>query len=260
MRGAKGEFRWSKQLHHLTIAKMKLCRNGDPWQARAEKPGNLLVMDRRSLLIGAGLTALAGISYWRTPRSFIKPMTPKMFGEAIPARVGNWTSRKTSELVLPPQDDSNKLYENLETRVYEGQGLPDIMVLVAYSSIQQNDVQVHRPEVCYPASGFPIISSKPIDLVYGSQGFAAREVTADRGGLLERVIYWVRVGDSFPTSWASQRLEMAAANLKGTIPDGVLVRVSAIEGPGESVSGALRGFIRAFLDQAPAGIRNSVLL
>jgi len=183
-----------------------------------------------------------------------------MFREAIPVRVGDWTSRKSSELVLPPQDDSNKLYENLETRVYESRSLPAMMVLVAYSSIQQNDNQVHRPEVCYPASGYPIITSKPIELVYGSTILAAREVTADRGGLVERVIYWVRIGDRFPTSWASQRFDMAAANLKGIIPDGVLVRVSAIEGPGENVASALQGFIQAFLDQAPAGIRNSILL
>lgn len=217
-------------------------------------------MDRRSLLIGTGLTVLAGISYWRAPKAISKPLTGKMFADAIPSRVGNWTSRKTSELVLPPQDDSNKLYENLETRIYESPGLPAMMVLVAYSSIQQNDVQVHRPEVCYPASGFPILSSKPIEFAYGSTAVAAREVTADRGGLVERVIYWVRVGNSFPTSWASQRVAMAAANLSGTIPDGVLVRISAIEGPGEDVSPTLLRFIQAFLDQTPARIRNLVLL
>lgn len=219
-----------------------------------------LKVDRRSLLIGAGLTAMAGLSYWRKPTPVPQPMTSGQFADAVPTRVGDWVSRKSAEIVLPPQDDSNKLYENLETRAYEGPDLPTVMVLVAYSSIQQNDIQVHRPEVCYPASGFPIIAYHPIDIQFGDTTIHAKEMTAQRGGLVERIIYWVRVGDAFPTSWASQRLSMAVANLKGHVPDGVLFRVSAIEGPDEDLTNELKTFIRAFLEQSAPAMRQRILL
>lgn len=219
-----------------------------------------LRLDRRSILVGTGLTAAGALSYLVAPKAVAKPIEKPTFSSAIPDRVGGWTSRKSQEIVLPPQDDSNKLYENQETRVYEGVGLPAIMFLIAYSSTQQNDVQVHRPEVCYPASGFPVIGTEPTQISYRNREFAGRELVADRGGLHERIVYWIRVGDSFPTSWREQRINMALANLSGSVPDGVLFRVSAIEEPGKSTSTTLRKFIATFLDESTPAFRDSVLL
>jgi EpsI family protein len=135
-----------------------------------------------------------------------------------------------------------------------------MMALVAYSSVQQNDIQVHRPEVCYPAAGYPIISSRTTELNFDGKTIDAREVVADRGGVYERVIYWVRVGDEFPATWADQRIAMARANLQGKVPDGVLVRMSTIEEPGKSASSDLRTFIEAFLRACAPGFRGSILI
>jgi EpsI family protein len=217
-------------------------------------------MDRRSLVIGAGLTAAGALTYLRTPVAVGQALKPAGFSAAIPSTVGGWTSRKSAEVVLPPQDDSNKLYENLETRVYEGPGLPSMMLLIAFSSIQQNDIQVHRPEVCYPASGYPILWSMPIEIGFGSVNVMGRELLADRGGLRERVVYWVRVGNAFPTNWAEQRTTMALQNLQGSIPDGALFRVSSIEEPDSSNSTSLMQFIETFLRTVSPSFRQSVVL
>lgn len=217
-------------------------------------------LDRRSLLIGCGLTAIAGLSYLSAPKAPASNVEGATFRAGIPDRIEGWTSRKTAELVLPALDEGDKLYDNLETRIYQGRGLPAMMVLVAYSSVQQNDIQVHRPEVCYPAAGFPIVSSQNAMLTFERKPIEVREVVADRGGLFERVIYWVRVGDQFPTTWIDQRLAMAAANLKGAIPDGVLVRISTLEEPGSSTIKDIRAFIDAFLRASPPRFRNSILL
>jgi EpsI family protein len=218
------------------------------------------VMDRRGLLIGAGLTALAGVSYLRAPQIVNGPLAEERFRSAIPGAVGEWRSRASSEVVLPPLDESNKLYENLETRIYEADGLPPMMVLVAYSSIQQNDIHVHRPEVCYPAAGFPIIDRDPIKLQFDGKVVDALQLKADRGGIVERIVYWVRVGDDFPVSWASQRLAMARANLQGSVPDGVLFRVSALEEPGQDVSEILNRFVALFVKRASPLLREKILL
>ncbi len=223
-------------------------------------PNIPLRLDRRSILVGTGLAAAGALSYLVAPKAVAKPIENPTFSSAIPNRIGGWTSRKSQEIVLPPQDDSNQLYENQETRIYEGVGLPTIMFLIAYSSTQHNDVQVHRPEVCYPASGFPVISTEPTQISYRGREFAGRELLADRGGFHERIIYWIRVGGSFPTSWREQRINMALANLSGSVPDGVLFRVSAIEEPGKSTSAILRKFVTAFLDEVPQSFRQSVLL
>jgi EpsI family protein len=219
-----------------------------------------LAMDRRSLVVDAGLTAAAALAYLRMPVAMEQAFKPARFSAAIPATVGGWTSRKSAEVVLPPQDDSNELYGNLETGVYEGLGLPAIMLLIAFSSIQQNDIQVHRPEVCYPASGYPILWSRSREIDFGSATIVARELVADRGGLRERIVYWVRVGSAFPTNWAEQRTTMARQNLQGSIPDGALFRVSSIEAPDSPSSAALLQFIEMFLSTVSPSFRQSVLL
>jgi len=163
-------------------------------------------MDRRSLVLGAGLAAAGGLYYLREPAASAKPVKQENFSAAIPDNVAGWTSRKSQEVVLPPQDESDGIYENIETRIYEGPGLPAMMLLVAFSSVQQDNIQVHRPEVCYPVAGFPIIWTRPTQIDLPLISISGRELLADRGGVRERILYWVRVGEKFPTSWAQQRL------------------------------------------------------
>lgn len=217
-------------------------------------------LDRRSVIIGTGLVAAGALYHWRAPVTQAAPVEQAKFSAAIPEQVAGWTSRKSQEVVLPPRDDSNQLYQNLETRVYEGPGLPTIMLLIAFSSKQQNDIHVHRPEVCYPAAGFPIIWTRPAQISLASKAVTGRELLADRGGLQERILYWVRVGHAFPTSWFQQRLTMAVQNLQGVVPDGALFRVSAIEESDNPSSGAIMNFVEAFLAEVSPGFRDSVLL
>ncbi len=189
----------------------------------------IALLDRRSLILGSAFLVGGGLTAFRQPLASAKPVPTKIFNAMIPAKVGSWMSRKSAEIILPALDDtSDKLYQNLETRIYEGEGLPPIMFLCAYSSVQQNDVQVHRPEICYPAGGFPIVKNIARTIKVNDKQVNARFLIADRGGAKEMILYWIRVGESFPVDWRSQRIEMAKANLTGAIPDGVIFRVSTI--------------------------------
>jgi hypothetical protein len=40
------------------------------------------------------------------------------------------------------------------------------------------------------------------------------------------MIYWTRLGAEFPRRWSEQRFSVFEQNLRGLIPDGVLVRIS----------------------------------
>lgn len=237
------------------VLKMTISEHSAP-----DNPQVKAAIDRRSVVVGLGLAAGAAVSYFNTPRALASPIAEARFQRLIPSKVGGWTSRKSAELVLPAEDEGqDKLYENLETRIYEGNGLPAIMFLIAYSSVQRNDVQVHRPEVCYPAAGFPIVWTKPATIDAGNRKLLGRELLADRGGLNERIIYWVRVGEEFPIGWADQRLTMALSNARGVTPDGVLFRVSTIEEDPEHAASALRMFIKAFIATSSPSFRETVL-
>jgi EpsI family protein len=227
---------------------------------KADEPNHAAAIDRRGVIVGLGLAAGAALSHFATPRAIASPIAEPQFQRMIPDRVGGWSSRKSAELVLPAVDeDQEKLYENLETRIYEGDGLPSMMVLIAYSSVQRNDVQVHRPEICYPAAGFPILWTKPATIDVGSRNVYGRELVADRGGLSERIIYWVRVGKEFPIGWADQRLTMAISNAKGITPDGLLFRVSTIEQSPYFSPQVLALFIKAFVATSSHLFKDTVL-
>lgn len=204
------------------------------------------VLDRRSMIIGAGLGLAGAISVFRTPQPVQSPIPSNIFRDGIPSRIAGWTSRRSTELVLPTLDDGAKIYENVETRIYEGPNIPSIMFLIAFSSIQHNNIQVHRPEVCYSVSGYPITWTKTTRIEILNKQYDGRELVADRGGFNERIIYFVRVADQFATDWSQQRFAMARSYLSGTIPDGVLFRVSMIEEPDQDPSPILRDFIDKF--------------
>jgi EpsI family protein len=203
----------------------------DPSQQDAviETPDRETGLDRRNLILGAALAACAGMAYAATPKSQSKPLSDAEFEKLIPSQIGSWTSYNSAELILPPPDElSEKLYENIVTRIYQRKDAPPIMFLIAYSSIQRNDVQVHRPEVCYPAAGLPILKNVPGKSKIGNKTLDTRFLIADRRSAKEMILYWTRVGTSFPLDWRDQRIEMARANLNGIMPDGALVRFSMI--------------------------------
>lgn len=211
-------------------------------------------IDRRSLLIGATLVGGAALTFYREPTKVAVAMPEKVFRGLIPRQVGNWQSRKSDELVVPQEDEfTAKLYENLETFVYEGANVPIMMLLLAYNSVQQNDVQAHRPEVCYPAGGYPIIFSEELAIKYKSKVISGRYLIAERGpSSFEHIIYWIRIGDSFPASWARQRLDMALINASGIIPDGALFRVSTINQSNIKNISLVQNFIDEFADMSGA--------
>jgi len=192
-------------------------------------------IDRRALLLGAGFALCGGASYVAKPRQTSSRISEDAFRALLPAKVGGWTARVSSDLILPSADAlSDKLYENLNTYTYEAPGLPTIMFLIAYSSVQQNNVHVHRPEICYPMAGYPILKNQPVEAHIGNRVIPARYLTADRGALHETILYWTRVGQRFPLNWTQQRIEMARENVGGVIPGGALVRFSTISAEGSS--------------------------
>ncbi|GGB24280.1 hypothetical protein GCM10011380_12280 [Sphingomonas metalli] len=213
-------------------------------------------LSRRKLLIGLALAGTVALSELYVPRRSVDRQTDKSFDKLFPERLGPWAYESASGLILPPEDQlSRTLYEQLLTRVYDGTGVEPVMLVVAYSSVQEGRLQVHRPEVCYPASGFTILENVAASVPI-APGFAipCRFLTADRGARREYIIYWTRVGDALPIRWFDQRLEMAKANLRGLIPDGLLARASVIGDDRNAALATLTRFVQALVaDSGKAG-------
>lgn len=214
------------------------------------------VLSRRHLLMGAGMLAVAGAAYARMPKRRFQNINNAKFEAMFPKAFGKWSTLPASELIMPPEGDlTAKLYQHILTRTYvNGEG-DSVMFLVAYNSEQVNNVQVHRPEICYAASGFDIKDSRPVDVqVGGGKVIPARLVRAERVTRTENIIYWTRIGDDFPQSWTAQRIAMTKANLEGFYADGLLVRASSVDNDEAKSVALVSGFLQELVQHsAPEG-------
>ena len=225
-------------------------------ESASEAPPSAASVSRRHLMMGAAMLAVAGTAYARMPKRRFPDINDAKFEALFPKQFGGWRTLPSSELILPPEGDlTAKLYQHILTRTYVNNDGDGIMFLVAYNSEQVNNVQVHRPEICYAASGFTIQASRPYDLKVGKNVVPARVVRAERVSRFENIVYWTRIADDFPQTWTQQRIAMTKANLEGFYADGLLVRASAIDNDeGKSVA-MLSGFLQDLAAHSPEAMR-----
>lgn len=209
--------------------------NDERWIAREAQAQARLT--RRQTLIGGAFLAAAVAGVALQPRRLQNLLAAAKLDDLVPRQIGDWQFNTASGLVLPPADQlRDKLYSQLLTRSYMREGAAPIMLLIAYSGAQDGTLQIHRPEVCYPASGFQLSSNvlHRVPLAAGSAGIPARAIVAETELRREQLIYWTRLGSHFPTRWIDQHVAVTAENFAGIVPDGVLVRISST-GTGDQI-------------------------
>lgn len=218
------------------------------------------VLTRRNMLLGGAMIATAGIAWAREPVANEPRLGDRSLDDVVPKAFGSWRYETASGLVLPPPDQMrDEIYSDLLTRVYSSTDGTSVMLLIAYSGAQDGVLQVHRPEVCYPASGFTLTHNEERMLDLPDETIPTRYMVAEGGGRLEQLTYWTRLGDSFPTSWLGQRIDVVRANLRREIPDGVLVRVSTNAPDTRTAQAILDGFSADFVRALPPAGRAVML-
>lgn len=209
-------------------------------------------IDRRKLLLGLLFASAAGLAAWRQPSKHLDYLGKAKLDDIVPKTIGPWKFVAASGLVVPPEDQMLRtLYSQLLTRVYDDGINSPVMLLMAQSGSQTGVLQVHRPETCYTAGGYQISPVSPHPIRLASEVLPANSMDATFEGLTEHVIYWTRVGNRVPASWSQQKLAVAEQNLRGIIPDAILVRVSTVSPDGPSARASLDAFTRAMLASVP---------
>jgi EpsI family protein len=215
------------------------------------------LLDRRKVLLGIGMTALAGFAQARQPSPDKPALEEGELEDLMPNQIGQWKFRSESGLILPPSDAlSDRLYDNLVTRIYENPNGQMAMFLMAYNNTQDGVLQIHRPETCYPAGGFVLSQTQGREIALTqSTKLPVQAFSADSRDRDEVVLYWTRVGNEFPGKWSDQRLSVARANLRGVIPDGMLARVSTLGKDMDDNLPVLESFIADLHELAPARLK-----
>jgi EpsI family protein len=134
------------------------------------------------------------------------------------------------------------------------------MTLLAYGGQQTDDLQLHRPEICYPAFGFALTRNEAINLpIVDGVGVPARRLIAQSDDQKESVIYWSRIGEYLPTSSAQQREDRLRISLAGVVPDGLLSRFSTVTDDPADAWKVLETFIPALIRAVPAKYRKVLI-
>jgi EpsI family protein len=210
---------------------------------------------RRDLLMGVTCLAGAGAAYALTPRRHVSLFGARKLQSLVPEQVPGWSSRDVTDLIAPATEGSlsAKLYGEVVQRVYvqDATGL-EVMMLLARGDEQSNELQLHRPEVCYPAFGFRIVESRPIEIPIAADVLLpARRLVAEAPARVEHIIYWTRLGEYLPVSGAEQRLDRLKTAMAGYIADGLLARFSILGSDADADMASLEGFIQRLIKAVP---------
>lgn len=214
-------------------------------------------LTRRNLLVGTLGLACSGLAWAGARETAIEPLPEGALDRIVPRRFGEWRSVRARDIVLPAESElSDRTYNDVLVRMYESPAGDTVALLLAYGSLQGRDMQLHRPELCYPAAGFGIRSAETLDLrLPGQPAISARVLDTASQARPEQVLYWTRIGNEFPTSQLAQRWSVVRQNLRGQVPDGILVRMSTVTADMPSALPVLRSFAAAMLEYAPATSR-----
>jgi EpsI family protein len=216
---------------------------------------------RRDLLVGALCLGAAGAAYALEPRRRVSLLGRRSLASLIPYRFGPYVSRDVTDLIAPREDSlAARLYGQTVGRVYSSEGGPDVMMLLAYGDTQDDKLQLHRPEICYPFFGYAISQSHPIDIEIGRDvTLPGRSLIAQAPDRSETILYWSRLGEYLPLTHNQQQLDRLETAFRGEIADGVLVRFSVADAdPSQSVI-AMEELIPALIQAMPPNARNVLI-
>jgi EpsI family protein len=190
------------------------------------------VISRRNLVLGAACLATAAGAYELKPHHRFTLLGNRKMENIVPTTFGSWAATTEENLVKPETLGklASRLYSEMVERIYvDSQTGAEVMMLIAYGDTQSDLLQLHRPEACYPAVGFQLLSSRAGEVMLGPDApLQGRRVAAQKGERHENIFYWTRLGEYLPVDENDQRKARLLTAMKGLVPDGGLFRFSAL--------------------------------
>lgn len=177
---------------------------------------------------------------------------------AIPKEFGDWVMDPRSYGVVNPQqtDVLNRIYSQTLSRTYFNRRTGDyVMLSIAYGEDQRDGMQMHYPEVCYPAQGFQLKSNVKGVLQLPQGQIPVRRLETFAGQRFEPVTYWTMVGEHATLGGLDKKLIEMRYSLRGQIPDGLLFRVSSISKESEQAFGSQEAFVGVLMPAIASAVR-----
>lgn len=181
--------------------------------------------------------------------------------EEIPKTFGTWRQIPSSSQVISNpevQEILDRVYSQILSRTYINDQGYRIMLSLAYGEDQRGGLQAHRPEVCYPAQGFQLLSNESVALQTVHGAISGRQLVTRLGNRTEPLTYWFNVGDKPVAGRLERRMEEIRLVMTGAAPDGLLFRVSSIDPEAQRAFDQQRRFVSDLLLALPATSRRKI--
>ena len=181
----------------------------------------------------------------------------------FPTAFGSWTV-DPHVIPLEPGADVRKAlaesYDQTLSRTYVNARDYGIMLSVAYGGRRNQGLDIHRPEICYPAQGFALRrETRDTNIEFERQPLRLKQLVAGSGSRNEPISYWLVVGRSVASFGYGHRIALLKYGLTGRVPDGLLVRVSSIDGDEQRAFDQQDGFLHDMLAALAPDFRRRVL-
>lgn len=204
----------------------------------------------------------AGAAYALTPRHKIAEHNPMpKLEEVIPNQFGQWQAVQGSNHIIDPGQKNllSRLYEQLLTRTYANAQGYRIMLSIAYGGNQRDELELHKPEVCYVAQGFVLLQKQRAILPIADKPTPLTQLITRMGNRNEPVTYWATIGDTVINNGYAKKWVELKYGLMGQIPDGVLIRVSAIDENNHSSLQLQQEFLSGLMSALEPKVRGKFL-
>ena len=218
-------------------------------------------LTRRATIAALIMALAAALAWFLTPTHRLANENPIQLESMIPMAFGDWAvDRNAYAGVVNPQQAEliNRVYSQTLSRTYVNTKTGEhIMLSIAYCEDQRDSMQVHHPEVCYPAQGFEVRSNKVGELVTEMGTIPVRRLdTALDNRRIEPVTYWMMLGDQPQLGGIKKKLAEMRYGLRGQIVDGLLFRVSSIDKDTSTAFERHAAFVRGMLAKLSAADRH----
>lgn len=223
--------------------------------------GNPIDRQNRRAAIATLLMGGAALAAWRlTPTQRMATLHGELNLDAqVPKVFGDWQMDTTAVggVVNPQQEELLKqLYSQILTRTYVDRRGQRVMLSIAYGNDQRDSLQLHYPEICYPAQGFRLTSNRKVDLHLAGLTIPARRLETVFGNQrYEPVTYWTVIGETAVRGGTDKKLAEMRYGFRGLIPDGLLFRVSSIDRDTTAAFNLQDQFSNTLLAALPQSVR-----
>jgi EpsI family protein len=200
----------------------------------------------------ACLIALATQAMWVGGQRSVPPAAVKL-ATLVPPQIGAWRESDGNFAAVDPGDIGEERtaansYDQIVSRSYIHPDGTEIILTLAYGRVQEQELKIHSPELCYSAQGFLLADDRAIRLDGGR--LPGRTFVATRPERNEIVAYWVRIGDVTTSTSLGVRLALLRLGVRHMVPDGILVRGSIVSAgvPNSKDSRTAEARLADFLD------------